>query len=364
MNRAKMPLILISSGGTGGHMSPASALAQDLVWRGYCVELATDDRGLKFTGMFKDVPVNTVKSGTAAGGIKGKIKGGINLLRGFFQAWKLVTNKRPAVVIGFGGYPSVPAVLVAQILGIPTIIHEQNATLGLANKILAPRAKILALSLSLSENKYEAKSVITGNPIRPEIALLTEQAYDPPIGLLRVLVMGGSLGASVFADVVPKAILRLSEDDRKRIKITQQVRAAEMDEVRGLYEGVGIDATLAPFFDNVAQELAMAHVVICRSGASTVAEVSAAGKPAIFVPYPHHKDQQQKKNALGLANYGGAWIMTEGDLFTPQALQEKLEAFLRSAVILQDTAEKAKRFGKPDAAKRLGDLVESLMKTR
>jgi UDP-N-acetylglucosamine--N-acetylmuramyl-(pentapeptide) pyrophosphoryl-undecaprenol N-acetylglucosamine transferase len=354
--------VLISSGGTGGHMSPAAALARDLIWRGYAVELATDARGIKFTGMFEGVPVHRVDSGTAGAGIKGKIKGGVNLLRGFGQAWSLVRRLRPDVVIGFGGYPSVPCVLMAQILGIPTMIHEQNAILGLANRILAPRAKIIALSLALPSNRYEGKSVITGNPVRPEIALLSEQVYDPPIGLLRVLVIGGSLGASVLSDVVPKAILGLSPEDRARIKLVQQVRAAEIEAVRKLYEDGGINAKLASFFDDMARELGLAHVVICRSGASTVAEVSAAGKPAIFVPYPHHKDQQQKRNALGLANYGGAWIMEEGKMFTPKALQEKLEAFLRSAMILKDTAEKAKTFGKPMAAKRLGDLVESLMK--
>ena len=356
------PLILISSGGTGGHMSPASALAQDLIWRGYRVALATDDRGMKFTGMFKDVPVHLVQSGTAGAGIKGKIKGMLNLLRGFVQGFKLVRQLRPSVVIGFGGYPSVPSVLMAQILGIPTIIHEQNAILGLANKILAPMSKIIALSLVINPNSYSKKSIITGNPIRPEIALLTERRYDPPVGPLRVLVVGGSLGASVFADVVPKAILALSPEQRARIKLVQQVRANEIDTVRKIYTEADVDATLAPFFENMAHELGLAHVVICRSGASTVAEVSAAGKPAIFVPYPHHKDQQQKRNALGLANYGGAWIMEEGGMFTPEALKDKLEAFLRNSMILQDTAEKARQFGKPDAAHRLGELVESLIK--
>jgi UDP-N-acetylglucosamine--N-acetylmuramyl-(pentapeptide) pyrophosphoryl-undecaprenol N-acetylglucosamine transferase len=355
------PFILISSGGTGGHMSPASALAQDLATRGFHVELATDDRGLKFTGMFKNIPVHLIPSGTAGAGLKGKIKGGLNLLRGMKVAFALVRKLRPEVVIGFGGYPSVPAVLVAQLLGIPTIIHEQNAVLGLANKILAPRVRRLALSLAIIDNPYQAKSEITGNPIRPELSALHDVPYVPHTDVLRLLVMGGSLGATVFSEIVPEALLTLPPEDRKRLKIIQQARAADLDGVRAKYEAAGIDATLSTFFENVAEEIAKAHLIIGRSGASTVAEISAAGRPAIFVPYPHHKDQQQKRNAQGLADYGGAWLITE-DHFTPKYLHDKLELLLKNQHILKDTADKARVYGKPDAAKRLGDLVESLVK--
>lgn len=355
--------ILISSGGTGGHMSPASALAQDLRARGHRVELATDERGLKFAAMFQDMAIHKVASGTVGAGMKGKIKGMMNLMRGFVQAFALVRRMRPDVVVGFGGYPSVPSVLMAQILGLPTLIHEQNGVLGLANRILAPRALKIALSLPLEKNVYAEKSVVVGNPVRPEITALHGVKYAAPKTDMRVLVLGGSLGASVFSSVVPKAVSLMKESARARLEIVQQVRAGEMERVQKAYADLGVRVRLAPFFEAMAGELAAAHLIICRSGASTVAEVSVAGIPAVFVPYPHHKDQQQKKNAQGIVAAGGAWMMQEGVDFTPEALWRRLEDVINNPMILQEMAGKAKGFAKPMAAKTLGDLVESVVKT-
>tara|TARA_R110001592_G_scaffold27763_25_gene102922 strand:- start:1929 stop:3032 length:1104 start_codon:yes stop_codon:yes gene_type:complete len=353
--------IVISAGGTGGHMSPAAALAVELKKRGHRVELVTDDRGQKYTNMFPDVPVHVIKSGTAFAGIMGKVKGAINLLRGIMQGFTLIGKLKPDCVIGFGGYPSVPAVFAAQKKGIATGLHEQNAILGKANVFLAPKARFVALSLPSTEDVKEhikAKMVVTGNPVRGEIVALSEIPYPSmeagqPIHLF---VMGGSLGATIFSQVVPQALAGLSDAQKSRIKIVQQCRAVDMAKAQAIYDDAGMDATLAPFFDDVAGELAKAHLFIGRSGASTVAEVSIAGRPAIYVPYPHHKDQQQKKNAQGVADKGGAWIMSE-DQFTVEALQERVQMIFTNAETLSRAAVRAKECGLPDAAQRLADLV-------
>lgn len=358
-------LILLSAGGTGGHMTPARALAQDLVSRGFRIELVTDVRGKKLAHLFGDIPVHVVRSGTVGAGIKGKIRGAFDLGVGFAHAFYLVLRLRPKMVIGFGGYPSVPAVYMAQKLGKPTIIHEQNAIIGKANAFLAPQAGRIALSLpnvrGLNDSE-KMRSVITGNPVRPEIAALYTQPF-PNFGHetpLRIFVMGGSLGAKVFSDIVPQTLARLSPDYRKRLQIVQQCRQDDISLVKRTYDLAGIEADLRPFFDDVAGELAKSHLIISRSGASTVAEVTTAGRPAIFVPYPHHKDQQQKMNADAVADAGGAWVMTE-DGFTPDALLARIETFLQNPSILFRAAEKARECGKPDAARKLGNLVTAVV---
>ena len=355
--------ILISAGGTGGHMSPASALASELIKRSVRVELATDTRGVKYKKMFPDIPIHVVKSGTAHAGILGKIKGAINLAIGILQGFSLVRKLKPDAVIGFGGYPSFPAVWAAQMTGIPTGLHEQNAIIGKANVMLAPKAKFIALSLPLPENMdfsnhITSKSEITGNPVRPEIIALKNAPY-PDVredGSLNIFVMGGSLGATVFSRVVPKALSCLGEDQKKHLNIVQQCREADLEESKALYEKSGIESvTLAPFFDNVAEKLKETHLFIGRSGASTVAEISIAGRPAIYVPYPHHKDQQQKRNAASVVDKGGAWVMEEKD-FTSEALLERMKMLFDNLQTLPRAASRAKECGRANAAQDLADL--------
>ena len=361
----KQYFVLVSAGGTGGHMSPASALVSDLLARGYRVELMTDNRGAKYSSMFDGVKTHVVKSGTMGAGIMGKVKGVVNLSLGIVHALTLVKSLKPDLVIGFGGYPSVPGVFAAQKLNILTILHEQNAIIGKANVFLAPNAERIALSADNTtglDREETFRSVITGNPVRPEISALHNIEYPSFSGAddMHILVMGGSLGATVFSEIVPQTLTQLPEEYRKRLKIVQQCRASDIDSVRAVYQDAGIDATLATFFDDVAGELTKAHLVIARSGASTVAEVSVAGRPAIYVPYPHHKDQQQKKNANTIADVGGAWVMTEGG-FTQEALLTRIETFFQNPDSLSRAAAHAKECGTPDAAKKLGNLVTAIM---
>ncbi len=364
MNTQDERLIVLSAGGTGGHMTPAQALGHDLLSRGYKVAVITDNRGKNYEHMFGDMPMHVVNAGTAHKGWLSKAKGVLNLGTGLIQSAALLKKLKPSVVIGFGGYPSVPGVYAAQKLKIPTIIHEQNAIIGRANAFLAPRADRIALSLPLLSGLDEpekVRTVITGNPVRPDIAALYTEPY-PALkenGTLRILIMGGSLGATVFSEIVPQTLSNLSPEYRRRLHIVQQCREEDISNVREIYNKANIKADLATFIKDVATELSEAHLVISRSGASTVAEVTTAGRPAIFVPYPHHKDQQQKMNADSVSDTGGAWTMTEAG-FTEKALLAKMETFLQNPQILFKAAEKSSECGKPDAARKLGNLVTAL----
>ncbi len=360
----KQPYIMISAGGTGGHMSPASALASELKSRGCLVELLTDGRGMRYESMFKGIEIHEVKSGTAGAGIGGKIRGAINLVLGIIHAYKMIRAKKPDVVVGFGGYPSVPGVFAAQRLNIPTVLHEQNAIIGKANVFLAAKANVIALSLPYVtglDNDVQKKMIVTGNPVRPEIMALNEQEYEPVAGgKMSILIMGGSLGATVLSDVVPRTLSMLSKEYKDRLNIVQQCRQSDIDDVFKAYEEAGIKADLKVFIDDVATIIGKSHLVIARSGASTVAEVCVAGVPAIYVPYPHHKDQQQKRNADAIADEGGAWVMME-ESFTPETLLPRIETFFQNADILPKVAMHARKCGRVDAAKSLSDTILSLI---
>lgn len=356
--------ILISAGGTGGHIFPAEALAKDLIGRGYHVALATDARGAKYKNFAGGIPTYVLKSGGLQSGFLSKIQTLMSLGFGVIQARSLLNKLKPLVVIGFGGYPAFPAVYVAQKKNIPTIIHEQNAVLGKANAVLAPKADRIALPLSEMvglNDEDKSRTILTGNPVRGDIAALYNEPY-PALeqdGAIKILVLGGSLGASVFSKVLPDMIDQLPEQYKSRLEIVQQCREVDIENVRERYKKSGVKAELETFFEDVAKRLAECHLVISRSGASTVAEVTTAGRPAIFVPYPHHKDQQQKRNADAVFDAGGAWVMTE-EGFNADTLQARIEAFLQSPETLFSAAENARACGKPDAARRLGNLVTAL----
>lgn len=357
-------LILLSAGGTGGHMFPADALAQDLISRGYRVALATDVRGKRFEPFAGGIPIHVLNSGTIGSGIVRKIRSVLALGMGFYQARKLLSDLKPAVVVGFGGYPSVPAVYAAQTKKIPTIIHEQNAILGKANVFLAPKAERIAVAWAHVEgldNTDESRAIVTGNPVRPDISGLYNKPY-PTIeqdGPLRIFITGGSQGASVFSEIIPQALSKLPAHHRARLEIVQQVHDVDMGRVKGIYEGAGIKCDLRPFFKDMALQFEKCHLVIARSGAGTVSEVTTAGRPAIFVPYPHHADQQQKRNADAVADAGGAWVMTQNG-FTAEALLARLETFLQNPETLFRAAENARSCGRPDAARKLGNIVMAL----
>ena len=354
------PTILLSAGGTGGHVFPARALADELILRGYHVEIATDTRGVKyFDGLDAKIPRHIISSGSYASGLLGKVIGTFELLKGFIQSIKLIRRMKPIAIVGFGGYPSAPPIFAGQFLGVKTIIHESNAILGLANKLLAPFATKIALSYPETDgipDKLKSKSICTGNPVRQAIADLSIVPYPHMNDKITIMIFGGSQGAKVFSDVVPLALVALPPELQSRLHIIQQSIPSTIDAVREIYLKSKLDFEIKPFFDDMPTRLKNTHLFIARSGASTVAEFTAAGRPAIYVPFPRHKDNQQVFNAEQVAKAGGGWVVLEKDL-TVEGLKTTLEGLLQSPENLQKAAESARNLGLIDATQRLADII-------
>jgi UDP-N-acetylglucosamine--N-acetylmuramyl-(pentapeptide) pyrophosphoryl-undecaprenol N-acetylglucosamine transferase len=352
--------ILLSAGGTGGHLFPAEALAHELLARGRKVAVVTDKRGQAFKSLGPGVSIHIVRAATLKGGVTGKIRAVINMGIGVVEALRLVRKIRPAVIVGFGGYPSFPAVFAGQLLKVTTALHEQNAVLGKANAVLADGAAVIATSLPETQGLSVAnrkKIVLTGIPLRPHIAALEGRAYAPPSDMMKILVTGGSQAARIFSEIVPVAAGLLPPGLKARLFVMHQARPDDLAVTEERYKAAGVKAEVAPFFADMAERLGGAHLFIGRSGASSVAEAAVASLPSIFVPL-RHKDMQQKYNAESVTGRGGGWLMMQED-FTPESLAQKLREFMENPAILAAASQKAKACGRTDAAKRLADLVES-----
>ena len=362
--------IVIAAGGTGGHFFPAEALASALIARGRRVALMTDARsgGLNSTVFDRRETYVLSGAGIAGQGALKTTRAALSLAAGVAQARAILGRIGAAAVVGFGGYPSVAPLLAARLLRRPRlhgrpalILHEQNAILGRANRFLAPRADLLALSFEATERVPEtATTQFTGNPVRAAIAALADHAYTPPADTIELLVLGGSLGARVFSDVVPPAVAALPDALRARVRLTQQCRPEDLGRVRAAYAAAGIEAELSSFFPHIAGKLAAAHLVIARAGASTVAELAVAGLPSILVPLPSAIDDHQSANARALAQAGAAWPMPQ-DSFTSASLAETLTRLLADPAGLAAAAAAARTQARADAASRLAHIVEFLM---
>jgi UDP-N-acetylglucosamine--N-acetylmuramyl-(pentapeptide) pyrophosphoryl-undecaprenol N-acetylglucosamine transferase len=356
-------LIVLAAGGTGGHLFPAEALARELMARGYRVAVVTDRRGHAF-GDKLEVELHRVHAGRLGAGLKGKIVAVAEMALGTIGAQRLLKRLGPACVAGFGGYPSVPTMIAASRLGVPTLIHEQNALLGRANRILASRAASIATSFPDTAGiapRDRAKVTLTGNPVRPAIGLMREVGYPAlaRYGAFKLLVLGGSQGAHILGTVVPRALALLDPALRRRIEVAQQARPEDVETARQVYRDAGIAAEVAGFFDDVPARLAGAHLIISRAGASTVAEIATIGRPAILVPYAAAAEDHQSLNAKGLATAGAAWIMAEHE-FTPEALASWLAALIAEPERLSRAAAAGLAQGRPQAAHDLADLVARL----
>lgn len=359
--------IMIVAGGTGGHMFPGVALARALSLRGHRVVFVSDARGAAVSrenlGLPAEIERYEVSAGRLGGGIFITGRGLLALIMGFTEARRLVRRLQPSLAVGFGGYPTVPPILAAGLAGVPTIIHEQNAVLGRANRRLARGARAFALSFERTAKLSDAgaaRAQVVGNPVREEIAALATHPYTPPTDIVQVLVLGGSLGAQVFSKIVPAAFESMPPEARLRFRVAQQCRPEDIDSVRATYRTLQMPVELATFFDDVPQRLARSHMVICRAGASTVAEMTAAGRPALYVPFPHAADDHQTDNARAVENGGGGWVFPQPE-FTPGALAGWLEAALEDPQALASVANAARTLGNPSAADRLADMVEGLL---
>lgn len=367
LNPAKWPSgpVVLAVGGTGGHVFPAEALAERLMARGRTLAIIADNRAQFGDAVSDSVPIYRITASGFGGGLRTKLLGLLRLARGLIQSWRILGELRPALVVGFGGYPSVPTVLAASLRRIPSLLHEQNAVLGRANRLLAPRARAIATSFEQVSNlPARTKVSHTGNPVRAAFGHIGEQAYSAPAkdGALSVLVLGGSLGARSLSDIVPAAIAELSPSDRARLVIVQQSRIDDQPRAHAAYQALGLEVELSPFFNDVARRIENAHLVISRAGASTIAELTAAGRPAILIPYPHAMDDHQTANARALTAANAGWLLAEGD-DVASLVAAKLRSFLATPDILTQSAAAALALGQPCASDRLADLAESLIVT-
>jgi UDP-N-acetylglucosamine--N-acetylmuramyl-(pentapeptide) pyrophosphoryl-undecaprenol N-acetylglucosamine transferase len=353
---------VLAAGGTGGHMVPAHALAAELKGRGHGVLLITDDRGARFPGLFEDVPVHILPAGRLGGGPLGWLKAFGSVLKGRAEAKRIYREHTPDAVIGFGGYPAFPSLLAASAMKIPTVLHEQNAVIGRVNRMLAGDAAAIGTAYDQVDRlkpKYADKVVLIGNPVRQEIARLGElpfPAFDETAPL-KILVTGGSQGASVLSAVVPEGLGMLQPPLRHRLQVVQQCRPDDIERVCEQYAELGIPAELMTYIEDMPEKLADAHLVIGRAGASTIAELTAAGRPAILIPFAAATDDHQTANAREMVNAGGARAI-EQSKFTPEVLARQIEALATDPVALNNAAARALSVGRPHAARDLADLVE------
>ena len=355
---------VLAAGGTGGHMVPAAALAAELAKRGHRVALLSDERGVRFPGLFQDVQTHVIPAGRLGGGPIGWAKAAKSIWDGRAMAARLFETFRPAAVIGFGGYPALPALLAAFAAKVPTAVHEQNAVLGRVNRLAAGRVNAIATSYTSTERlaeKHRGKTHFVGNPVREAVLALRHKPY-PMIeedGLFRILVTGGSQGASVLSQVVPDGLSLLPINFRRRLQVTHQARIEDIDACRAKYAELSIPAELATYLPDMPEQLAWAHLVIARAGASTIAELTAAGRPAILVPLPSATDDHQTVNAREITAAGGARTIPQKG-FTPKELAKQMQRLGLDTTALENAAARARSCGRPDAARDLADLVESL----
>jgi UDP-N-acetylglucosamine--N-acetylmuramyl-(pentapeptide) pyrophosphoryl-undecaprenol N-acetylglucosamine transferase len=356
------PLILLAAGGTGGHLFPAEALGVELIRRGFRVRLATDARALRYSGLFSRDTIDVVPSATVRGRDPWSLaRTAMMLTAGTAVSLNLMRRLKPAAVVGFGGYPTLPPLMAARMFGVPGIIHEANAVLGRANRFLSSRVAAIATSLPGvldRDSQLAGKTTTVGTPMRPAIlaAAAVKFVAPEPTGPFRLLVVGGSQGARVMADIVPSAIERLEPALWNRLALTQQVREEDMVRVRAVYDRLKIKAELAPFFGDLPARLASHHLVISRSGAGTVAELAAIGRPSILVPLPGSIDQDQFANAGVLAQVDGGLRIVQAE-FTPDRLAAEISSLAAEPARLRAMAEAARTVGRLDAAERLADLV-------
>jgi UDP-N-acetylglucosamine--N-acetylmuramyl-(pentapeptide) pyrophosphoryl-undecaprenol N-acetylglucosamine transferase len=356
------PLILLAAGGTGGHLFPAEALGVELIRRELRVRLVTDSRALRYSGLFSKDMIDVVPSETVRGRSLWQFaRTGVMLAAGTAVAFNLIRRLRPAAVVGFGGYPTVPPLMAARLAGIPGIIHDANAVLGRANRFLSRHVSAIATSLPGVLDRdpdLAGKTTTVGTPMRPAVLAAAAAAYQAPeaTGPFRLLVVGGSQGARVMSDIVPGAIERLEPALWNRLILTQQVRDEDMTRVRAVYDRLKIHAELAPFFADLPARLASNHLIVSRSGAGTVAELAAIGRPSILVPLPGAIDQDQFANAGVLSTENGAMRIVQAD-FTPTRLAAEISALASEPARLAAMAAAARGVGRLDAAERLADLV-------
>lgn len=364
--------VFLATGGTGGHIFPAEAVAQKLLAAGFQPVYMTDARFQKFAHALASVrdgkaAVHVLASGGTGGGVKKKLMALPQMLQGMLQARRLIRQYQPVAIVGFGGYPSFPATVMGVLTRVPVVLHEQNAVMGRVNRLLACGAKRVALSFTDTARIPAAareRAVVVGNPVRAAVVAVREKPYPAlePQSSLNLFIMGGSQGASVFSEVVPVALAGLSPQDRQRLQIVQQCREADLASVKTQYDTAGIKAEVASFFSDVPERLAAAHLVISRAGASSVTELMAAARPAVLVPLPHAMDDHQTHNAQALVSAGGGWCVAQPE-FTVGWLKELIQPCFHDPEMLLSVQKALAHQPMQEAAERLVELIKDVIHT-
>lgn len=364
MNKRPLTFIL-AAGGTGGHMFPADALKGELIKRGYKVLLFTDARGAAFPDLFEGVETHLIESGTfSRASFFDQIQTGWNLFKGTLKSSWLLFKISPVGVVGFGGYPVVPTMVAARLWTIPYCLHEQNAVLGRANRLMAGKAKAIALSFAKTKKLKWLKRLstkVTGNPVRKSIIELGTRPY-PSQGkdyVIRLLVFGGSQGARVFSDVVPEALSMLPKAVRGRLQVTQQCRKDDIERVEAAYKNAGIAAEVFDYIRDIPGRLQWSHLVISRAGATSLFEFAAAGRPSILVPLPGAMDDHQSANAKIMEATGGGWMIPEAEFTSPE-LAKLIQKLSLKPDVLKKAGAAALALSHPAAVEKLADLVENM----
>jgi UDP-N-acetylglucosamine--N-acetylmuramyl-(pentapeptide) pyrophosphoryl-undecaprenol N-acetylglucosamine transferase len=353
---------VLAAGGTGGHMVPAHALAAELAARGHGVLVITDARGAKIPGLFDKIAVHVLPAGRLGGGPIAWLKAALSVLAGRREAMRIYRDHRPDAVVGFGGYPAFPALLAARALDIPTVLHEQNAVLGRVNRLLAGGATAIGTAypqIDQLKAGHSEKMALVGNPVRSEIARIGEMPFPPfdEVAPLKILVTGGSQGATILGQVVPSGLGMLEPSLRRRLQVVQQCRPDDIEAIRARYAELGIPAELMTYILDMPDKLADAHLIIGRAGASTIAELTAAGRPAILIPFGAATDDHQTANAREMTKAGGARTIPQ-DEFVPETLARQIEAIAGDPQALSNAAARSLSVGRPHAARDLADLIE------
>ena len=354
--------VMIAAGGTGGHLIPALAVASELMRRGHAVTVVTDRRGAGLARRVDGIPVHAIRAASPRGrSLTGKVAAGLDMLAGLGAALRLVHATKPSAVAGFGGYPTIPPLIAARLCGVPALIHEQNAVLGRANRFLAGKVDLVATSFEETRPAAARRTQICGVPVREAIAALMDRSYRPPAadGDFGLLVVGGSQGAGIFGETVPRAAQHLGDHLRRRLKVVQQCRPEDVDEVRVAWCALGVRATVSAFFEEMDDHLDRAHLVIARAGASTIAELAVSGRPSILVPLPHAADDHQRINAGVVAGSGGGWLVDQANLDS-RTLASLLESLMASPETLTRASRDARRLARPGAASALADAIEGI----
>jgi UDP-N-acetylglucosamine--N-acetylmuramyl-(pentapeptide) pyrophosphoryl-undecaprenol N-acetylglucosamine transferase len=355
--------IVLAAGGTGGHIFPAEALAKKLAQQHFKVILITDRASQKFRNLPSSVQVMTLPLQRRSGGMIGKIKFIWSIFKSTLHAFRGLRRLQPSVVVGFGGYPSFPTLITAQLLRIPTIVHEQNSVLGQVNRILGRHAKCVALSFENTFFTEKAKvTAVTGTPVRSEFYTYRETTYAPPeeAERIRILITGGSQGAAIFSKIIPLAFSQLSKSIQGRLSILHQCPSADIESLKQTYANLSFRPTVIDFIPNMAEEMSAAHIVITRAGASTLAELATVGRPAILIPFLHAKDNHQWHNAQNVESTGAAWCLHQSQL-TPETLASLLELTLQTPPILNKAAVKMKQLAHVNSVDVLVNLIRNIL---